>query len=259
MAAVRHFEGRYCVADGALPPSYVAARADWFATAATFAGAFGLSDEALHDSVLLLDRAVAAGGEELLSMNAAALVVACLVIAARQAGEQSDRLPAPAQLEAATGLPGAAAEAAQAAVRTVLQGDTSAISGVRVLKLLLERLGADFGHPQGLSSVAGPALLLVRHAASQPGLRELRPTAFASAVLLASRKSAGASQCLRAAAWAAACLPLFCRAMPTTHLPPRRLPPCCLQASRPSGPTLSCPSPAPPTSRALSCRSPAPA
>lgn len=44
------------------------------------------------------------------------------------AGEAPERLPQPVQLEAATGLSSVAVEAAQAAVRTVLQGDTSAIS-----------------------------------------------------------------------------------------------------------------------------------
>lgn len=32
---------------------------------------------------------------------------------------------------------------------------------MRVLKLLLERLGADFSHPGGLATVAGPSLMLV--------------------------------------------------------------------------------------------------
>ena len=85
-AAVRSFESRYCVGDAALPPSFVAARADWFSTAATFAAAFRLKDESLHDGVLLLDRAVAAGGEQLLGVNAAALIVGCLLIASRQGG-----------------------------------------------------------------------------------------------------------------------------------------------------------------------------
>lgn len=45
------------------------------------------------------------------------------------AGEPPERLPSPAQLESATGLTSAAVEAAQGAVRAMLQGDTSAISG----------------------------------------------------------------------------------------------------------------------------------
>lgn len=120
--------------DSALPPAFLAARGDWAATAATLAAALGLRDEALHDGLLLLDRAVAAGGDQLLAMNAAALVVACLLIAARQAGDEGDRLPALAALEASTGLSAQAVDAAQAAVVAVLQGDTSAISGALLLQ-----------------------------------------------------------------------------------------------------------------------------
>lgn len=89
-AAVRHFEACYCVADSALPPAYLGAREDWVATCISFSALFGLKDEVLHDGVLLLDRAVAAGGDQLLSLNAAALVVSCLLISARQ-GETGGR------------------------------------------------------------------------------------------------------------------------------------------------------------------------
>lgn len=85
-AAVRAFESRCCVTNASLPASFVGARADWVSTAATFAAAFRLKDESLHDGVLLLDRAVAAGGEQLLGLNAAALIVGCLLIASRQGG-----------------------------------------------------------------------------------------------------------------------------------------------------------------------------
>ncbi|KAL4422946.1 hypothetical protein ABPG75_009143 [Micractinium tetrahymenae] len=192
-AAVRHFESCSCVPDSALPASYLGAREGWFATCASFAAVFGLKDEVLHDAVLLLDRAVAAAGDQLLTLNAAALVVSCLLISARQAGESPERLPSPAQLESATGLTAAAVDAAQGAVRAMLQGDTSAISAVRVLKLLLERLGADFSHHSSLAATAGPALALVNAVAGQPGLREMRPSALAAALLLASRKAAGIS------------------------------------------------------------------
>ena len=47
---------------------------------------------------------------------------------AAAAGEHPDRLPSGARLEQATGLSAAAVEAAQATVRGMLEGDTSAIS-----------------------------------------------------------------------------------------------------------------------------------
>jgi hypothetical protein len=62
---------------------------------------------------------------------------------------------------------------------------------VRVLKLLLERLGADFSHQAGLQATAGPALTMVNDAAFHPSLRQLTPSMLAAAVLLGSRKAAG--------------------------------------------------------------------
>lgn len=64
-------------------------------------------------------------------------------------------------------------------------------AAVRVLKLLLERLGADFSHAGGLAATAGPALALVNAVGGQSGLRDMRPSALAAALLLASRKAAG--------------------------------------------------------------------
>lgn len=64
-------------------------------------------------------------------------------------------------------------------------------AAVRVLKLLLERLGTDLSRPQAVAAVAGPALVVVGEAAAQPGLREHSPSGLAAAVLLASRRAAG--------------------------------------------------------------------
>lgn len=64
-------------------------------------------------------------------------------------------------------------------------------AAVRVLKLLLERLGADFSHAGSMAATAGPALALVNAVAGQPALRDLRPSTLAAALLLASRKAAG--------------------------------------------------------------------
>ena len=133
------FERRYTVADAELPPGYLGARKDWFATASTLASAFGLKEDVQHDALLLLDRSLAAGGEQLLGgVNAGALVLACLLTAARQAGEGPERLPSPASLEVATGVSAAEVEGAQDAVRGVLQGNTSAISGRQPFEKLCE-------------------------------------------------------------------------------------------------------------------------
>eukprot|EP00887_Chlorella_sp_A99_P000227 scaffold13.g227.t1 len=190
--AVRRFEDGYFVAGSALPPSYLAARAEWFTTAATFAGACGFKDEVVHDAQLLLDRTVAAGGEAALALPPAALVVACVLTTAAQAGEPAEALPADARLEAATGLAAATVAEATAAVAAFLRADTSAISALRVAKLYLERLGADFGSEEGLSAAAGPATMrLLAKAACDPGLHDCRPSLLAAAVLRAGRRAAG--------------------------------------------------------------------
>ena len=150
------FEGRYTVDPGTLPPPYLAERGAWFESQAAVAGALGLKDEALHDALLMMDHAVAAGAGAEGGLPAPTLVVACLLLSARQ-GQRGDQMPGAAALEAATGQPAAGLEAGQDAVRALLAGDTSSISALRVLKLYLERLGVDFGHTHGVRSVAGEA------------------------------------------------------------------------------------------------------
>ena len=154
--------------------------------------ACGVKDEVLHDACLLLDRTVAAGGAGALALPPAALVVACVLITARQAGEPPERLPAEERLEAATGLAASAVAAAAAAVRSFLRADTSAISSLRVVKLYLERLGVDFGAgEESAAAAAGPALRALGPAACDPGLQDCRPSLLAAAVLRASRQAAG--------------------------------------------------------------------
>jgi hypothetical protein len=67
-----------------LPATYLEQRREWFTTAATFAAALGLKDEVVIDSLLLLDRAMALGGEQATAVMPALLVLACLLISARQ-------------------------------------------------------------------------------------------------------------------------------------------------------------------------------
>lgn len=80
-----------------------------------------------------------------------------------------------------------------ATVRTLLQGDTSSISALRVLKLFMERLGADFAGPEGLWPAAGSAFELLPGAVCEASLRKEQPSLVAAAVLLAGRRAAGLS------------------------------------------------------------------
>lgn len=107
------------------------------------------------------------------------------------AGEHPDRLPTPARLESVTGLPAAALSQTEGSVRQLLEGDTAAISAVRVLKLFLERLGADFSSPAALRCAAGPALGLITEAVCAPELLGRQPSLLAAAALMAARQAEG--------------------------------------------------------------------
>jgi hypothetical protein len=61
-----------------------------------------------------------------------------------------------------------------------------------VLKLFLERLGADFATPGALRATAGPALGLITEAICEPRLLGTRPSLLAAAALLAARQAHGA-------------------------------------------------------------------
>ena len=177
---------------------FYAQRAEWFRTAAMLAAAFAYSDEALYDGFLLADRALAAiRTQELqIGVSLAAIIVASLAIAAEQAGE---RVPVsfasdPAA-ESAAGLQPGEADAALNLVKSLLHGDTSSISCLRVLKLYLERLGAEFGknHSDTLWLAAGTSLRLLPCVMCDERLMEQPPSIVAAAVLLAGRKAAGLS------------------------------------------------------------------
>ena len=178
-------------------------RRRWFRATADLAAALGHSDEVVHDATLLLDRAVAAANPNPLGCSPAAAVVASLFISARQAGE----IPAtgtsgndtdggiPADVVAATGLQPGETEAAMTVLRSLLGGDTSSISALRVLKLFLERLGADFsqGTMEGLRPAAGIAFELLPLAICDAELCKLAPSTVAAAVLMAGRRLDGKS------------------------------------------------------------------
>ena len=111
------------------------------------------------------------------------------------AGEQPPHSSTTAAINAAAGLQAGDSENAANVVRSLLGGDTSSISALRVLKLFLERLGADFssGNAAGLRPAAGAALDLLPVAVCDVKLRKLPPSTTAAAVLAAGRRLAGRS------------------------------------------------------------------
>jgi pentatricopeptide repeat domain-containing protein 1 len=194
-AAVRQFEaayGKYVDASWDADGSPLgASRQQWFCTLCQTAQAFRFSEEVVHDAFLLADRAI---GAALKSVAPKALAVACLFMAARQGGEEA--MPALASADGVEGLQVGECEAAMALVLDALKNDAASISALRVLKLYLERLGADFvaTRPrEGLWAVAGMALRLLPDALCDAQLRLEPPSVVAAAVLLAGRRAAGIS------------------------------------------------------------------
>lgn len=197
-AAVRQFEAAYGKYDGSSDDAQAggspfASRSQWFHTFCQAAQAFGFSEEVVHDAFLLADRAMGAS-PGLKSVAPKALAVACLFVAARQGGEEA--MPALASADCMEELQLEECESAMARVLDALKNDTASISALRVLKLFLERLGADFvaARPQeGLWQVAGMALRLLPDALCDAQLRMEPPSVIAAAVLLAGRRAAGIS------------------------------------------------------------------
>jgi hypothetical protein len=72
-----------------------------------------------------------------------------------------------------------------------LQGDTGAISSLRILHLYLERLGSDFQEPNQMSHVTSTALNMMGAAIYLPPLKSQPPSLVAAALLHAARQAAG--------------------------------------------------------------------
>jgi pentatricopeptide repeat domain-containing protein 1 len=191
-AAVRRFEAGYPTATPSPASDFTAQRPQWFQTAAALCAALRLPAEVLYDGMLLLDRAMATAAAQpsALDLSPTALIVGCVFIAAQQAGVA---VPADRDVQTVAGLEPGQAAAAQAALRQLLGGDTSSISALRVVKLYLERLGADLGRPEGMRGCAGAATQLLEVAVAQGVGREEAPSLLAAAVLLAGRQLAGES------------------------------------------------------------------
>jgi len=71
----------------ALPAGYLAQRKEWHASATSVAAALRLPNEALHDGMLLLDRAAAAGALTTDGPPSATAAAACLLLACEHHGE----------------------------------------------------------------------------------------------------------------------------------------------------------------------------
>mmetsp|Transcript_18815 Transcript_18815/g.52461 ORF Transcript_18815/g.52461 Transcript_18815/m.52461 type:complete len:1370 (-) Transcript_18815:950-5059(-) len=158
----------------------------------------GFEEESLHDSVLIADRAVAAG--MMVPSGHAGLVLvggALQVIAAKAAMATPHNMPPlaaaanglVAHIEMAGSLaPGSCLELS-ARLSSILGGDLRAISALRCLKLYLERLGYE-----GYAAIkAGHKALSILHSSlGMPELLAFVPSQIAAAALYWDRTTFGA-------------------------------------------------------------------
>jgi hypothetical protein len=144
----------------------------------------GLAAEVAHDAVQLLDRTLAsplAG-----NVSGRLLAAACLHITAQHDASTAPMLAALFQAGTPQQL-----LIVVARVRQVLGSGCVAISAMRVLRLLLERLGVESDEPSATRYVCGQALVLAGAAAQSAAFVGCPPSVLAVAVLCACRVAAG--------------------------------------------------------------------
>jgi hypothetical protein len=144
----------------------------------------GLAIEVAHDAVQLLDRSLASPLAS--HLDGRLLAAACLHITAQHDANAAPMLAALFQVGSPQQLLIAVAQ-----VRQVLGGGCVAISAMRVLRLLLERLGVESDEPNATRYVCGQALALAGAAAQSPAFVGCPPSVVAVAVLYACRVAGG--------------------------------------------------------------------
>eukprot|EP00891_Asterochloris_glomerata_P004498 jgi/Astpho2/4498/Aster-00098 len=90
-----------------------------------------------------------------------------------------------------TGQDAAKVRELEVQVCSILQGNTGAISALRILHLYLERMGCDFQDLSQLSSMTGAALHMMGRAIFVPALRAYPPSLVAATLLYCARQNAG--------------------------------------------------------------------
>jgi pentatricopeptide repeat domain-containing protein 1 len=191
-AAVSHFEKTHCLALQNMGYAYLQRRSDLVGSCLAVACGLGVREEAGHDAVLLMDRVMSTSlqlAPDLFDLLAAA----CVVVAAKQADGPgaAPALPAGADVEAASGLPGAAVDRMEWNVREVLGQDTAAVSTLRCLKLYAERLGSGRMDASAAAAAAGRSHALASGCLSDVAFLNCRPSVIAAAVLYVDRRSRG--------------------------------------------------------------------
>ena len=149
--------------------------------------------EVLYDGYDILERAVNGNKSLLMSVSINALAAACLSLAAKQCGCIDDLSAAVVcAAEQAVGITKEDIRRICGSIEQTLEGNTSSISSLRVLKLYLERLGTNFSQPS-MKYLAGDAFSILPIAVGHANTMMYRPSVLAAAILIAGRKHSGIS------------------------------------------------------------------
>ncbi|KAF8072999.1 pentatricopeptide repeat-containing protein [Scenedesmus sp. PABB004] len=183
LLSVQAFEANAGVDPAAIPPALLVQRGELVQLLLRAAPCLGLPAEAGHDAAQLLDRVLASG---LASCDGGRLLAgACLALLAPGGASSMGMLAAVFQASPQALL------LAAGQVRALLGGRGAAISAMRVLRLLVERLGVEGDDAASTRHVAGQALAVACRAAASPAFVGVPPSVAAVAVLYASRAAAG--------------------------------------------------------------------
>ena len=188
-AAVKHFEKTHGLIVQNMGYPYLQKRAHLIKSCLAINSKLGAPEESGHDAVLLMDRVMST------TLNLAPevfdLMAAACVLISYDLLENAPSVTSSDQIEKAAGLPAWAIQQTEWSIRQALEQDTAAISTIRCVKLLLERLGAENMSAVASQAISGDALALCTDCISDTAFLNCRPSIVAAAVVYADRRSRG--------------------------------------------------------------------
>jgi hypothetical protein len=162
-----------------------------------YASVFRLPPEVMYDGWEVLQRLLMAGATPPLGASGGKMwrlmLVACLLIAARQSGAEAlpAGLPSYDAVSLNTGYSAESILNTEQNVHLVLGSDAAAVSALRVAQVLLERLAGGHQEPRQAGLLAEDLAASMYRVACSSGLFRVQPSLVAQALLYCVRKKRG--------------------------------------------------------------------
>lgn len=188
MMSVQTFEANAAIDPGAVPQGLLPQRAAMVRLLLASTTLLDMPEEVGHDAVQLLDRLLASPSVGALAarLSGPALTAACLHVVSRQ-----DLAAVPACAAAFNVQPQELLLAENQVQQVLGSRGCVAISAMRVLHLLLERLAVDNRNAAATLQASGQAVAVINRAALVPAFIGCPPSVMAASVLYAARLGAG--------------------------------------------------------------------